>query len=162
MNQQRPEMDLPLISSSSVPKSFFSSRRLVSVISPEMLRNPLRHTISWAWMCQRGPLSSIGPPCLLSPYRYCVSTTRAFSVPERREGGKEDGPRRAEGRGEEVRRGEQMSVVRGSCGPQSLTKMTVFHYFAIFGCTRARVCLAVRNSQLSNPGFVPPFKGSSL
>lgn len=65
-------------------------------------------------------------------------------------------------RGEEVRRGEQMSVVRGSCGPQSLTKMTVFHYFAIFGCTRARVCLAVRNSQLSNPGFVPPFKGSSL
>lgn len=55
-----------------------------------------------------------------------------------------------------------MSVVRGSCGPQSLTKMTVFHYFAIFGCTRARVCLAVHNSQLSNPGFVPPFKGSSL
>lgn len=78
-----------------------------------------------------------------------------------REGGRtEEGG--GERRGGEERRGEQMSVVRGSCGPQSLTKMTVFHYFAIFGCTRARVCLAVRNSQLSNPGFVPPFKGSSL
>lgn len=79
-------------------------------------------------MCQHGPLSLIGPPCLLSPYRYCVSTARAFSVPERREGGREggeDGSRRAEGEREDRRR-EQMSVVGGSCGPRSLTKMSAF------------------------------------
>ena len=92
-------------------------------------------------MCQHGPLSLIGPPCLLSPYRYCVSTTRAFSVPARKEGGR-GGGRTEEGGGErggKERRGEQMSVVRGSCGPWSLTKMSVFHYFTIFGRSESRV-----------------------
>lgn len=113
-----------------------------------MLRNPLQHGVSWAWMCQNGPLSLIGPPCLLSPYRYCVSTTRAFSVPERREGVREeDAPRRAEGRG------EQMSVLCGSCGPSALRNMPGFYYFSIFGCRGVfgcrRVCLLLCNSQLS-------------
>lgn len=53
------------------------------------------------------------------------------------EGGREGRGGRTDrgGRKGERRRGEQMSVVRGSCGPWSLTKkMSVFHYFSIFGC----------------------------
>lgn len=111
LNQQRPEMDLPLflLPRSSNPSSL---QRLISVLCPEMLLNPLRLAVSWAWMCRRGPLSSIGPPCLLSPYR--VSTARAFSAPERREGG-----RAGEGGGEREKSREQMSVVHGcwSSGP---------------------------------------------
>lgn len=83
------------------------------MISPDVLQNPLRRAVSWAWMCQHGALWLTGPPCLLSPYRYCVSTTRAFSAPERREGGREeDWPRRAEGRGEERRANVGRSVGR--------------------------------------------------
>lgn len=74
-----------------------------------------------------------------------MSVQHGHSQPQRggREGG-EDGPRRAEGRGEEreERRREQMSVVRGSCGPWSLTKMSVFHYFTIFGCRR-KLCFGL-------------------
>lgn len=77
-------------------------------------------------MCQHGPLSLVGPPCLLSPYRYCVSTARAFSVPERREGrgGRTEEGGREKRRGEERggKEGEQMSVVRGSCGPLVIEK----------------------------------------
>lgn len=59
----------------------------------------------------------------------------------REEGGR-GGGRTEEGGGErggKERRGEQMSVVRGSCGPWSLTKMSVFHYFTIFGCLESCV-----------------------
>lgn len=124
-----------------------------------MLRNPSGHAVSWAWMCHRGPLSLIGPPCLVSPYRYCVSTARAFSVPGReggregrdgRRGGRaEEGGRESGGEGGERERGrEQMSVVRGSCGPRSLTKMSAFYYSVVFvqlrrrrGCVCVRVCV---------------------
>lgn len=93
-----------------------------------MQPNPLRHAVSWAWMCRNGPLSLIGPPCLLSPYRYCVSTTRAFSVPGRREGGRGGG---RSGGGKEGRKGEQMSVECGPCSRSSLTKTPGFRYFAV-------------------------------
>lgn len=45
LNQQRPEMDLPLF---LLPPCYnpFSLQQLVSVISPEMLRNPVRHAVS--------------------------------------------------------------------------------------------------------------------
>lgn len=45
LNQQRPEMDLPLF---LLPRCKNPSplRQLVSVISPEMLRNPVRHAVS--------------------------------------------------------------------------------------------------------------------
>lgn len=105
-----------------------------------MLRNPLRHAVSWAWMCQHGPLSLIGPPCLLSPYRYCVSTTRAFSVPER-EGGREGGGRTEEGGGE--RREERRANVGRTRFLRSLVvdekQTSVFHYFTIFGF-RGKLC----------------------
>lgn len=113
MNQQRPEMDLPLF----LPprrKSAPPSQQLLSVVYPEMLRNPVRHAVSWAWMCQHGPLASIGPPCLFSPYRSCVSTARAFSVPGRREGGSE---RASEGRGGRAEEGGRER--RGEGGEES-------------------------------------------
>lgn len=50
------------------------------------------------------------------------------------------GGRRGEEKGGEERRGEQMSVLCGSCGPSSLRKMHVFHYFSIFG-GRGRLCV---------------------
>lgn len=91
-------------------------------------------------MCQDGPLSLIGPPCLLSPDRYCVSTTRAFSVQGGREGGEEEGER--ERGGKERERGE--SKCRSAA---AVPKRRVFSFFfyGIFGChvggvfVRARV-----------------------
>lgn len=109
-----------------------------------MLRNPLRHAVSWVWMCQHGPLSLVGPPCLLSPYRYCVSTTRAFSVPGRREGGREeDGPRRAEGR--EQRGGEESEEGRANVGRTRFLRSPVveeektcqFHMYLFFFISRS-------------------------
>lgn len=50
-----------------------------------------------------------------------------------RDRGREDGPRRAEGRGEQSR-GEQMSVVGGSCGPWLLRgEMSEFRYLGVLG-----------------------------
>lgn len=68
-------------------------------------------------MCHRGPLSSIGPPCLVSPYRYCVSTARAFRV-SGREGGRESAGRREERRGGRTEEGGRDSGGEGGRGEE--------------------------------------------
>lgn len=123
-----------------------------------MLRNPSGHAVSWAWMCHRGPLSLIGPPCLVSPYRYCVSTARAFSVPGR-EGGEgrtegEDGPRRAEGKAEGKEGGErERERERANVGRARFLRSSVIDEnvcFLLFRCicavaaaVAARLCVRV-------------------
>lgn len=106
-------------------------------------------------MCHHGTLSLIGPPCLLSPYRYCVSTARAFSVPERRGGTKgwtEEGGR--ERRGEGGKESKCCScAVPALFGHWQKCLCLIISVFSVSPEKRvlaqARVCLPVCNSQLS-------------
>lgn len=73
MNQQRdPKWISPSNSSTSPPSCV---RRSLPVIIRYVARIPLRVRVSGAQARRIGPLSSIGPPCLLSPYHFCQYST---------------------------------------------------------------------------------------
>ncbi len=88
--------------SNSSPSPSSSERRSLPVIIRCVARIRLRVRVSRAQTRRNGPLSLIGPPCLLSPYRFCqgILTVRAG-------GGREGGERR--------KGGGQGRGVEGSC-----------------------------------------------
>ncbi len=89
--------------SNSSPSPSSSERRSLPVIIRCVARIPLRVRVSRAQTRRNGPLSLIGPPCLLSPYRFCqgILTVRAG-------GGREES-----GGKEGVKGGELRAVVEG-------------------------------------------------
>ncbi len=94
LNQQSTRNGSP---SNSSPSPSSSERRSLPVIIRCVARIPLRVRVSRAQTRRNGPLSLIGPPCLLSPYRFCQGILTV------REGGGKEGEkgRRGEGRGVE-------------------------------------------------------------
>jgi len=83
--------------SNSSPSPPSCVRRLLPVIIRCVARIPLRVSVSRAQTRRNGPLSLIGPPCLLSPYRFCQYTTGILTV---RAGGRRGEERRGTGRRE--------------------------------------------------------------
>lgn len=94
--------------SNSSPYPSSSVRRSLPVIIRYVARIRLRVRVSRAQTRRNGPLSLIGPPCLLSPYRFCQYSTGILTV---RAGG--EGRRAEERRGDGEKGGESRAVVEG-------------------------------------------------
>lgn len=106
--------------SNSSPSPSSSVQRSLPVIIWYVARILLRVRVNRAQTRRNGPLSLIGPPCLLSPYRFCQYTTGILTV---RAGGGRGGEQR-KGGGTGRREGESRAVVEGCSDTFSLLNCT--------------------------------------
>ncbi|KAL1255231.1 hypothetical protein QQF64_013292 [Cirrhinus molitorella] len=123
--------------SNSSPSPSSSVRRSLPVIIRDVARIPLRVRVSRAQTRRNGPLSLIGPPCLLSPYRFCQYSTGILTV---RAGGEGRRGELRKGGGTGRREGESRAVVEG-CSTLS-------------PCSIVRGIQIRRNTSEQNAGYI--------